>query len=58
MHDMEVEHVLATTCVVAWASICKNKNNKGGMKRVCQFTMTRRVSWKGCTGLDYTELQN
>ena len=46
MKDMEVEHVVATNCVLAWAKSCWNEKNAEGMHRVWTFTMTKKISWE------------
>ena len=47
--DKEVEHVLATNSVVAWATSCWKKNQEV-MEREWNHTLMSKVSWKQCTG--------
>ena len=52
MTNMEVERVLVTNCVLAWAESCWNKKNEEGMQRLWKFIMVRKVCWKTCRGQD------
>ena len=50
MTNMEVDHVLATACVLDWAQVAGTSRMRKACCMCGSFRMSREVGWKSCTG--------
>ena len=50
MTSMEVEHVLANYCIMAWFTSRWNGKDEGVMRHAWKFSMVMKVSWRMCRG--------